>query len=183
VLQHTRRRVALGCLGAILLADHVIRHRDPPWLVAGMFDHPAHLATAGLVLLNRRPRSQLWAAGFLAGSLLPDVDHIPLALQPVHPAPEDPRPVSHCLLAVAPVAALAAARRSQLLTGAAAGMLAHFARDLAVGTGVPLAWPATARAAKVPYPLYRTACVGLAARAARPNAREDAIRANLTDGL
>jgi inner membrane protein len=173
VLQHTRRRVALGCLGAILLADHVIRRRNPPWLVAGMFDEPAHLATAGLLLLNLQPRSELWSAGFMAGALLPDVDHIPLALQPVHPAPEDPRPVSHCLLAVAPVAALAAARRSGPLAGAAAGMLAHFVRDLAVGTGVPLAWPATARAAKVPYPLYLTACVLLTQRALRGGARAE----------
>jgi inner membrane protein len=171
VRPETRRRVALGCLGAILLADHVIRHREPPWLVAGMFDEPAHLATAGLVLLNLRPRSHPWSAGFMAGALLPDVDHIPLALQPVHPAPEDPRPVSHCLLAVAPVAALAAARRSEALAGAAAGMLAHFARDLAVGTGVPLAWPVTARAARVPHRLYRTACALLALRALQGGAK------------
>lgn len=162
----------------IALADHVIRHRDPPWLLAGAFDHPAHLATAALVLLNAPPRSAEWSAGFMAGSLLPDVDHIPLALQPVHPAPTDPRPVSHCLLAVAPVAAMAG--RSELMAGTAAGMLAHFARDLAVGTGVPLAWPLTRRAAKVPHPLYRAACVVLAMRVER---REHAISANLTHGL
>jgi hypothetical protein len=166
VLTRPRRRIAaLVCLGAIAVADHVIRRRDPPWLVAGMFDHPAHLATAALVLLNLPPRSSGWSAGFMAGALLPDVDHVPLALQPVHPAPDDPRPVSHCLLAVAPVATLAVARRSEAAKGAAAGMLAHFARDLAVGTGVPLAWPATARSAKAPYPLYLGACVLLAGRA------------------
>jgi membrane-bound metal-dependent hydrolase YbcI (DUF457 family) len=161
-----RRAAALGCLAVIAVADHVIRRRAVPWLVAGAFDHPAHVATAGLVLLNLPPRSRAWSAGFLAGSLLPDLDHVPLALQPVHPSLDDPRPVSHCLLAVAPVAALAVARRSEPLAGAAAGMVAHFARDLGVGTGVPLAWPATSRRVRVPYPLYLTASVLLALRVA-----------------
>jgi hypothetical protein len=161
-----RRLAALGCLAVIAVADHAIRRRTMPWLVTGMFDHPAHVATAGLVLLNAPPRSRGWSAGFLAGSLLPDLDHVPLALQPPHPAPGDPRPLSHCLLAVAPVAALAAARRSEPLAGTAAGMLAHFGRDLGVGTGVPLAWPATARSVRVPYPLYLGGCVLLALRAA-----------------
>jgi len=151
-----RRRTALACLATIAVADYVIRRRTPRWIVAGLFDHPAHVATAMLI----HPKGD---AAYLAGSLLPDLDHIPLALRAVHPDPGDPRPLTHCLLTVAPVAALSKAT--------AAGMLAHFARDLGVGTGVPLLWPATPRSIRVPYALYAAGCL-LAAR-----------RATLVDGL
>jgi inner membrane protein len=145
-----RSRAALACLATIAVADYVIRRRTPRWIVIGLLDHPAHVATAMLL----RPR---WNREYLAGSLLPDLDHIPLALQRIHPSPGDPRPMSHCLLAVAPVAAVS--------QSAAAGMLAHFARDLAIGTGVPLLWPATERHFRLPYPLYLAGCFLLARRA------------------
>jgi hypothetical protein len=154
-----RRIAALGCLAWIAIADYVIRRRTPRWIVVGMFDHPAHVATAALIFLNLPPRSPAWTRGYFAGSLLPDLDHVPLALRPVHPSPGDPRPLSHCLLAVVP---LAAVNRS-----VAAGMLAHFARDLGVGTGVPLLWPATARSLRLPYPAYLAVCVLLARRGSR----------------
>jgi hypothetical protein len=145
-----RRSTALACLATIGVADYVTQRRPPRWILVGFFDHPGHVATAMLI----NPKG---GAAYLAGSLLPDLDHVPLALRPVHPSLDDPRPVSHCLLAVAPVAALNRA--------AAAGMLAHFARDLAVGTGVPLLWPATRRSIRVPYPVYVAACLLLARRA------------------
>jgi membrane-bound metal-dependent hydrolase YbcI (DUF457 family) len=162
---HVRRAVALGCLATIAVADYVIERRRPPWLVAGLFDHPAHLATAALVHLNLRARPRAWSAGFIAGSLAPDVDHVPLALRPVKPSLGDQRPLTHCLLAVVPVAVLAAARRSTPLAGMSAGMLAHFLRDLGVGTGVPLLWPASERAVAVPYAAYAGGCLALAVRA------------------
>jgi hypothetical protein len=158
--------VPLGCLAAVLGCDWVVLRSRPRWIVSGIFDHPAHLATAALVLLNLAPRPRGWGRGFLAGSLIADVDHLPLALREEHPTLDDPRPVSHCLLAIAPVAAVAGARRSPQLAGVAAGMLAHFARDLGVGTGVPLAWPVSRRALRVPYPVYAGACAALAFRAA-----------------
>jgi hypothetical protein len=79
--------------------------------------------------------------------------------------------VSHCLLAVAPAAALATATQSERLHGLAAGMVAHFARDLGVGTGVPLLWPATSRSLRVPYAVYAGACTLAAARAAAVRSR------------
>jgi membrane-bound metal-dependent hydrolase YbcI (DUF457 family) len=163
------RQAALGCLATIAVADAVILRSRPPWIVAGVFDHPAHLATSGLVLLNLPPRSRDWTAGFLVGSLLPDLDHVPLAVSRVHPTLDDPRPVTHCLLAVAPL--FVAARRTRgsvsvALAGAAAGTLAHFARDLAVGTGVALFQPLLRRSLTLPYPVYAAALAGLAARAA-----------------
>jgi inner membrane protein len=172
-----RRALALGCVAAIAAADLTLHRRKPPWIVVGLFDHPGHLATAGLVLLNVPGRSKRWTLAFLAGSLLPDVDHIPLALRTEHPKVGDPRPVSHCLLAVAPVAAMAGVTQSDRLHGAACGMIIHFARDLGMGTGVPLLWPATGRSLKVPYAVYVAVCIALAARAAAPKS------ASLQDGL
>ncbi len=162
----TRRALALGCLAAIATADYVLHRRKPRWILIGVFDHPAHLATAGLVALNVTRPSRRWTVGFLAGALLPDLDHVPLALRRDHPSADDPRPVSHCLLAIAPVAALAGATQSERLNGAAVGMAAHFLRDLGVGSGVPLLWPATSRSLRVPYSVYTAGCLILAGRAA-----------------
>ena len=148
------RAAALACLATIAVADYVIQRRKPRWIVVGLFDHPAHVATAILL----RPR---WSAEYLAGSLLPDLDHIPLALRRVHPAPDDPRPVTHCLASVAPVAAVNGE--------AAAGMLAHFVRDLGVGTGVPLLWPLTRRHLKLPYVAYAVVVLAAAYSRSRPS--------------
>lgn len=166
-----RRALALGCLATIAAADYTLHRRKPRWILLGLFDHPAHAATAGLVVLNAPSRPRRWTVAFLVGSLLPDLDHVPLALRKQHPSPDDPRPVSHCLLAVAPVAALAGLTQSERLHGAASGMLAHYARDLGVGTGVPLLWPATSYSVRVPYPVYAGACLLLAGGAFTASAR------------
>jgi inner membrane protein len=149
-----RRLAALGCLATIAVADYVIQRRKPRWIVAGMYDEPAHLATA--LLLRRKPN-----AAYLAGSLLPDFDHIPLALRLVHPDPGDPRPVTHCLLTVAPVAVVS--------REAAKGMLAHFVRDLGVGTGVPLLWPFSGRPVRLPYAAYAVLVLATAYSRSRPS--------------
>jgi membrane-bound metal-dependent hydrolase YbcI (DUF457 family) len=128
------------------------------------------VATAGLVLLNLPHGFGRWTRGFLVGSILPDLDHVPLALSRVHPDIDDPRPVTHCLLAIAPLALAGAVTRGaarEYTAGAAAGALVHFARDVAVGTGVALLQPLAGRSLKVPYAVYAAAVVALAARAAR----------------
>jgi membrane-bound metal-dependent hydrolase YbcI (DUF457 family) len=163
-----KRALALGCLAVIAAADLTLHRRKPPWLAIGLFDHPAHIATAGLVAANVEGRPRRWALGLLVGSLLPDLDHLPLALRKRHPTADDPRPVTHCLAAIAPVAAIAAVTQSDRLAGATVGMLTHFGRDVAVGSGVALLWPATARPLKLPYGVYAVACLALAARAAAP---------------
>jgi hypothetical protein len=145
---------ALAALATIAVADYVIHRRKPRWIVAGMFDEPAHVATA--LLLRERP-----TPAYLAGSLLPDFDHVPLALRPVHPEMNDPRPVTHCLLTVAPVALLS--------RDAAMGMLAHFTRDLGVGTGVPLMWPLSRRSVKLPYAAYAVLVLATAYSRSRPS--------------
>lgn len=165
----SRRALALASLSAVATADWTIQRRRPPWILVGLLDEPAHLATAALVRINLPPRSEEWSAGFAAGALLPDLDHVPLALSRVHPDIDDPRPVTHCMLALAPPALLALVTRGrarEYALGAAAGGLAHFARDLAVGTGLPLLRPLDRRSLKLPYPLYAASLVALAVRAA-----------------
>jgi inner membrane protein len=171
-----RQVAALGCLATIAVADYVVRHRQPRWLVSGLFDHPAHVATAGLVLLNLPPRSGAWTAGFLAGSLLPDLDHVPLALAPKHPGLDDPRPRSHSLVALASLAAVTAARAgavrgapAEVAGGAIGGALTHYGRDAATGPGLPLLWPASDRDLRLPWPAYAAACLFLAGRASLRN--------------
>jgi hypothetical protein len=148
---------ALACLATIAVADTVLHRRKVPWLAIGIFDHPAHLATAELLAVNLG-RSKRWKQGLLAGALLPDVDHIPLALHPERPKKGDPRPHTHTPLAVVPVAAAAAIWRNELLWGATAGMLTHYARDLAVGGGIPV----MGRSLRAPYSAYAIACAVLA---------------------
>lgn len=160
-----RRALALGSLATIGAADYVLRRHKPRWILVGLFDHPAHVATAGLLALNVRNRPSRWTAGFLVGSLLPDLDHLPLLLREQLPTTDDPRPVTHCLLAIAPVAAAAGLTQSERLHGAATGMAAHLARDLGVGSGVPLLWPATGKSLRVPYAVYAVVCAALAGRA------------------
>jgi hypothetical protein len=149
-----RRLAALGCLATIAVADYVIQRRTPRWIVVGMFDEPAHVATA--LLLRRKPN-----AAYVAGALLADFDHIPLALRLVHPGPGDPRPVTHSLLTVAPVAMKS--------PDVALGMLAHYVRDVGVGTGAPLLWPLTPRSVKVPYLAYAVLVLATAYSRSRPS--------------
>jgi hypothetical protein len=149
-----RKRAVLACLATIAVADYVIHRRTPRWILIGLLDHPAHVATA--MLLRRR-----WDAAYLAGSVLPDLDHVPLLFRPAKPTMEDPRPVTHCLLSVAPAAALN--------RDAAAGMLAHYVRDLGVGTGVPLLWPLTRRPFNLPYVAYAVLVLTAAYSRSRPS--------------
>jgi membrane-bound metal-dependent hydrolase YbcI (DUF457 family) len=163
-----RRALALGCVATIAIADAVLHRLRPPWITIGFFDHPAHLATSGLIALHLKARPRRWLAGFLVGSLLPDLDHIPLALREQRPRGGDPRPVTHCLLTIAPVAALASTTQSERLHGLASGMASHYARDLGVGSGVALLWPASRRSFRLPYKAYAGACVALAVLALAP---------------
>jgi len=142
-----RARHALACLATVAVADYVILRHTPRWHAIALFDHPAHLATA--TLLGGTGRA------YLAGSLLPDLDHIPMALG--SPRPGDPRPKTHSLYAVLPAAVV-----SRPL---AAGMLAHFARDLALEPGVPLFGR---RPFRLPYAAYAVILLAAAYSRSRP---------------
>jgi hypothetical protein len=147
------RRLALACLGTIAAADYVIHTKDPSWFAIGPLDHAAHLATAALMLPPRRSRA--WKTSFMAGALLPDIDHVPLAFQ--DPEAGDPRPRTHSVIAIGP--ALLGAR------SVAAGMAAHYLRDLALEPGVPLL---SGRHLRVPYGAYALLILALAYSRSRP---------------
>jgi inner membrane protein len=114
-------------------------------LSTGLFDEVSHLATAalGLLVLTRFldvPRRFYVAA--LVASVAIDLDHIPLYLGLL--GNQDQRPITHSFASmVIFVGAAAASRRHRaVLSGAAAGLLLHFARDIAEGPpGVRMFWP------------------------------------------
>jgi hypothetical protein len=136
-------------VATVAAADFVIRRRRPSWFQVGLLDEPAHVATA--VLLH--PGGP--GAAYLVGSVLPDLDHVPLAFR--RPQVGSPRPRSHSLLVVVPAALL-----SREL---AAGMLAHFVRDLAGRPGVPLL---SRRPLSVPYAAYAVLVLAAAYSRSRP---------------
>jgi hypothetical protein len=147
------RRLALACLGTIAAADHVIHTRNPSWFAIGPLDHAAHLATAALLLPPGRSRA--WKVSFMAGALLPDIDHVPLAFQ--NPQAGDPRPSTHSVIAIGP--ALLGSRST------AAGMAAHYVRDLALEPGVPFL---TGKQLRVPYAAYALLILAMAYSRSRP---------------
>ena len=131
-------------LAAVALAFDAADRRVPfSILASGALDEVAHLVTGALGLLALScfidvPR-RFYVAGLIA-SVAIDLDHIPLYLGVGNPYQ---RPVTHSLATVAIVVVAAASRRHRaVLAGLAAGLLIHFARDIAEGPpGVRMLWP------------------------------------------
>ena len=132
-------------LAAVALAFDAADRRVPfSILASGALDEVAHLATGALGLLALScfidvPR-RFYVAGLIA-SVAIDLDHVPLYLGVGNPYQ---RPVTHSLATVAVVvtAGVASRRHRAVLAGAAAGLLIHFARDIAEGPpGVRMLWP------------------------------------------
>jgi inner membrane protein len=133
-------------LAGITLGFDAADRRIPFSLLGtGPLDEVAHLATAALGLLvlacfADAPRRFYVAA--LIASVAIDLDHIPLYLGLL--GRQDQRPVTHSLatVIVLAIAALASRRHRAVLAGAAAGLVLHFARDIAEGApGVRMLWP------------------------------------------
>ena len=132
-------------LAGVALAFDAADRRVPfSILASGALDEVAHLATGALGLLALScfidaPR-RFYVAGLIA-SVAIDLDHIPLYLGVGNPYQ---RPVTHSLatVVVVVVAAAVSRRHRAVLTGAATGLLIHFARDIAEGPpGVRMLWP------------------------------------------
>jgi membrane-bound metal-dependent hydrolase YbcI (DUF457 family) len=141
----------------------------------GLVDEPAHLATCAVALLaltaalGRGLSSRFIVAALLA-SVLIDLDHIPGLLGSQLMSAGMPRPFTHTallafVLALAGWASQRPARR-QLCLGAALGVSAHLLRDLATGSGVPLAWPLSDGIAHAPYEAFAITLVLLGTIAA-----------------
>lgn len=152
---------ALAVIGGL---DIVSASRHWPVAVIGALDEPAHLLTAGIALMAFPGRlGRRTVAWVLCGSVVIDLDHLPLYLGSDVLTPHGGRPVTHSLATVAVLLALCAAPRVRPVAGGLAlGVLLHLARDIATGPGVPLLWPLSAGSTTVPYVAY-LAAVGLAA--------------------
>ena len=133
-------------LAGVALAFDAADRRVPfSVLATGLLDEPAHLATGALGLLALAcfidaPR-RFYVAGLIA-SVAIDLDHIPLYLGLL--GNQDQRPVTHSLTTVLMIALAAAVSRRHraVLAGCVAGLLIHFARDIAEGPpGVRMLWP------------------------------------------
>jgi inner membrane protein len=139
-----------------------------PWLLGGATDEPAHLATAVLVYANLPAAGPEWRAAFTAGAVAPDIDHVPLIPARHNLRGDEPRPPLHTLVTPAAVAAAAGvtpARAREALLGLAAGICAHFVRDVASGTGISPLLPLSRRRLKLSARSYEAAMVLLAWRA------------------
>jgi inner membrane protein len=146
VLKQVRWWAGPLLLATIALAFDAAKRKIPfgVW-TTGPVDEVAHLCTAalGLLVLARfiaAPR-RFYVATLIA-SVAIDLDHIPLYLGLL--GNEGQRPVTHSLATVAVFAAAAVASRRHraVLAGVAAGLMLHFARDIAEGyPGVLVFWP------------------------------------------
>ena len=177
-----RGRTAAAALGVVFAADALIAATDPPWLVGGALDEPAHLATAALVLTALPPRPAPWTAGFLAGSVAVDADHIPLIPARARITTGTRRPGGHSLVTALAAGGLALALRGagrQAAAGGAAGVCAHFARDVASARGVALARPLSDVEVRVPWAAYAAAMVALAGISVRRARRSPAAKLRL----
>jgi inner membrane protein len=150
--------LAVAGLAAVLGLDAVLAARHWPVPVVGLLDEPAHVLTAGLLVLGVCPRLRNdTVAWVLAGAVVIDLDHVPLYLwgQPV--AHAGGRPVSHSLATAALlllVAVPAAGRARRALVGLGTGVLLHLVRDTVSEPGVPLFWPLSPRDVELPYAVY-----------------------------
>jgi inner membrane protein len=146
VLRSVRGWAGPLLLAAVALVSDAAKRSIPFGLwTTGPVDEVAHLATAalGLLVLARfiaAPR-RFYVAALIASAAI-DLDHIPLYLGLL--GNQAQRPVTHSLSTVAVFVAAAAAghRYRAVLAGAAAGLVLHFARDIAEGSpGVLVFWP------------------------------------------
>jgi inner membrane protein len=162
--------VLAAALAGILVADEALHRLALPWLLGGLFDEPAHLATAVLVHANLSNADSAWATALAVGSVAPDADHVPLIPVRHKLGKDDPRPALHTLLTPAAVAAAACftrARAREALGGLAAGICVHFVRDVASGTGLAVIQPLARWRIKLPRRSYQAGMAFLAWRAWR----------------
>jgi hypothetical protein len=156
----------LAALGGVLLLDGLLSLL-PARPLAGVLDEAAHLATGTIVLATWPAPTGEFAAGLAAGSVLIDVDHVPeLWGRAAWLRPQGVRPLPHSLATPGLAAWRAARSRSEFWRGAAVGLGAHLARDLATGTtGVALLWPLSRRPFSIRYRTYVGALALLCAAA------------------
>jgi inner membrane protein len=172
--------LCLGGLALILLLDRAQQARRWSVPVTALLDEPAHLVTAGLVLLALLPwRARAIARWALAASVLIDLDHVPLYLWGALTVDGHGRPVTHSLATVLALAlaGLAGPRRLRTaLLGLSLGVGLHLFRDVATGPGVRLWWPVETDSVLLPYAAYVVASVAVTAIAVGRQVRRHLTR-------
>ena len=151
------------------------------FILQGLLDWPAHLATAlvilgALVRVRRAVPDQRFGWTMLACSVLIDIDHLPAELGSDVLTNGTPRPYTHALWtvviltfawAIARLFVIRSGRRRPatvelILAGAACGVSAHFVRDIATAP-MSFWWPVTEMAVQVPYWWYVVALAAIIA--------------------
>ena len=154
-----------AALLAIALIDRWLDEGPRTLPETGLGDETAHLLTA-LLLLAVLPGwlPTRFLAGALVGSVVIDVDHLPLIMGSDLLTRETHRPLSHCLLSIIVAVGLAAVLPVPwrlVMLGLAFGFAAHFWRDLASSTaGVPLLWPWQTTGFRLSYGVYLASLAG-----------------------
>jgi membrane-bound metal-dependent hydrolase YbcI (DUF457 family) len=189
------RTVSLALAVYAFMTDAVTGWHAMGFVGRGLLDEPAHLATAlvvfGAIVRFRRgavpdPRF-CWA--MLLSSVLIDLDHVPAELGTNAFTNGTARPYTHALwtVLVLTLAALVVryrrTRRARpagsglspgtaelVLGGAAAGVAAHFLRDIATA-GMAVWWPLTDMPVQVPYWWYALALLVTIALPVSPRLR------------
>lgn len=153
-------------LVVVALADLLVWALDLrfPWV--GLVDEPAHLATGLLLLANLPSPGRIWVISFAVAIVAIDLDHLPLLFGSDALSEGTGRPYAHSLVTVALLVVVGAAwaRAREIAFGVAAGVLAHFLRDLATGGGVSLLWPVSTASTTIPYAVYAAVLTVLAVR-------------------
>ncbi len=158
----SRRQASVAAAAGLLVLDAAVGTRSWPMPALGLLDESAHLLTAWLVLAampRRIPRGDFvrWA---LVGSVVINVDHLPMYLSTHDFAVQGARPPTHSLVLVGAVLMLAPVlRHRERALGLAAGFVLHFCRDVATGPGVPLSWPIDDEHVRIPHAVYLLAMV------------------------
>jgi inner membrane protein len=152
-------------LAAVGFLDVIGSLGNWPLLLEGARDGVAHLLTAVLFLAAVLPATtERFARWVLVGAVAIDLDHVPLYAWHVGTATGSGRPVTHSLVTVIVLLALAALGRRWRtpLLGLALGVVFHFVRDVATGPGIPLTWPLSVTDIRLPYLVYVAVLVALA---------------------
>ncbi|MGR6967076.1 metal-dependent hydrolase [Geodermatophilus sp. URMC 61] len=161
---------ATAAIATIAAIDTALAARTWPVPVVGLLDEPAHLLTTAVLLAAVLPVRLLPVVPWvLAGSVLIDVDHVPLYLPSAAQEHIDGRPITHSVATVLVLALAGSAARGRwrtALLGVGTGVSLHLVRDLAAplgGPGVPLLWPVSPSSVTLPYPCYAAVLVAAVA--------------------
>jgi inner membrane protein len=134
---------------------------EDQFVAFGFVDWLGHLATGVvLIALLRPPRAV--AAGILVGSVILDLDHLPLEFGTDLLTAGTPRPYTHSLASVVAMLLLAGVTRAPVLLGMAIGFAGHLLRDVGTGGGVPLLWPLSHDATATRFGVYVAILAALA---------------------